>query len=261
MATEFLVEAEGDVAVVRLAGTSGNVLDAAVLRAGAKLARDLATERPAALVVTGGDRFFCAGLDLKALSILDKAGQREVVAGFNEFYAAWYALPFPVIGALSGHAVAGGLVLALCTDYRVGSVDGYFGLSEVRVGVAMPIVVDAICRAELPAHAARVLLLGGELVDAATALRLGVLDETVGEDVVVARAVELARARAELPRAAYADLKEQQRGGLRAQFDDWNARQSDPALTAWFGPETAAAAAAILRTPAERRNRKESPSA
>jgi enoyl-CoA hydratase len=242
MGTEFVVEANGEVAIVRLTGSTGNVLDATALHAGARLARELSAQRPAAMVFTGDTRFFCAGLGSQMLSPLDRAKWRETIAGVNKFYAAWYAVPMPVVGALGGHAVDGGLALALCTDYRIGSTAGRYGLSEVRGGIVMPIVVDAICRAELPAHTARVLLLGGELVDAATALRLGVLDETITTDSVVERALDVARARAGLSRVAYADLKAQQRGALAARLDRWNAEESDPALTNnRYGPERAAA--------------------
>ena len=60
-----------------------------------------------------------------------------------------YALPCPVVGAITGHAIAGGLVLALCTDVRVASSDGRYGLTEVKVGVPYPQAAIGVVQAEL----------------------------------------------------------------------------------------------------------------
>ena len=247
MSTTWNVEQNGDVAIVRLAGDKpGNAFDVDSLQAGTRLAQELAAQEPGAIVVTGDERFFSAGLDLKLLPELDRDAQREFVSGLNSLFGAWYGLPRPVVAAIGGHAVAGGMILVLCTDYRVASRRAKVGLSEVRVGVAMPIAVDAICRAELAPHAARVLLLGGEVIDTTEALRLGAVDELADPADVLPRALEVAQARARLPRTAYGLLKEQQRGELGARIDAWIRDESDPALAGWFGPETAAAAAAIL---------------
>ena len=241
MTTAWNVDQHGDIAIVRLAGEkTGNPFDADSLRAGSRLADELSAQEPGAIVVTGDDRFFSAGLDLKMLPGLDRDGQREIVAGLNSLYAGWYGVARPVVAAISGHAAAGGMILALCADYRVASTRVKLGLSEVRVGVAMPIVVDAVCRSELPPHAARVLMLGGELVDAAEALRLGAIDELTEPGATLDRALEVAAARARLPRKAYADLKAQQRGELSARMRAWVRDDADPALDGWFGPESLA---------------------
>ncbi len=247
MSTRFDVEEQGDVAVVRLGGEKGNPLDADSLRAATALAEQLEQQQPGAIVVTGDQRFFSAGLDLTMLPGLDRDGQREIVAGLNSAFAAWYGLSRPVIAAITGHAAAGGMILVLCTDYRIASTRAKLGLSEVRVGVAMPIVVDAICRAELSPNAARVLMLGGELVDAEDAMLLGAIDELAEPVSVLPRALEVAEARAGLPRDAYATLKAQQRGEITARMRRWIEEDADPALDGWFGPDTAAAAAAILK--------------
>jgi len=247
MSTRLHVEQQGEIAVVRLGGEKGNPFDADSLRAATQLAAELEEQQPGAIVVAGDERFFSAGLDLTMLPGLDLAGQREIVAELNNAFCALYGLSRPVIAAVTGHAAAGGMILVLCTDYRVASARAKLGLSEVRVGVAMPIVVDAICRAELAPHAARTLMLGGELVDAVEALRLGAVDEVAEPDAVLDRALAVAQARAQLPRDAYAKLKAQQRGGLVAQMRRWIDEDADPGLDGWFGPDTAAAAAAILK--------------
>ena len=62
---------------------------------------------------------------------------------------ATYALPCPVVAAVTGHAIAGGLVLALCADYRIASTAGRYGLTEIKVGVPYPQAAIMAVRSEL----------------------------------------------------------------------------------------------------------------
>jgi enoyl-CoA hydratase len=144
-----------------------------------------------------------------------------------------YELPCPVVGAITGHAIAGGLVLALCTDIRVASRAGRYGLTEVKVGVAYPQAAIGVVAAELAPQAARVLALGNELIDAAECLRLGVFDEMIEPDEVLPRAIELAASLAAFPPEVYArtkqDLRGETSGRLRA------AAAEDPLLARWVG--------------------------
>jgi enoyl-CoA hydratase len=92
-----------------------------------------------------------------------------MVASINAMALGMYQLPCPVIVAITGHAVAGDLVLALSTDIRIASSAGRHGLTEVKVGVHYPQAALGVFAAELAPHAARVLALGSELIDAASA--------------------------------------------------------------------------------------------
>ena len=60
-----------------------------------------------------------AGLDLKSAPTLDRAGQRRLVDALNGAFGTLYGWPKPLVAAIQGHAIAGGLILALCADWRV----------------------------------------------------------------------------------------------------------------------------------------------
>ena len=139
-------------------------MDPQLLEEGSRLADELAADPPAAVVLTGREGFFSAGVDLKIAPTLDADGQRGMVEGINAIFAGWYGFPRPVVAAVNGHAIAGGLILALCADYRVGSTEGKYGVTELKAGVAYPAVAMAVVRAELHAPAARRLVLGADLV-------------------------------------------------------------------------------------------------
>ena len=149
---------------------------------------------------------------------------------------------------MNGHAIAGGLVLALTGDYRVGCPVGKLGLTEVRVGVPYPAGAMAIVRHELEPASARVLALAGRLVEPAEALTLGVLDELVDAEVVVERAVAVAEELAASPPDTYARVKQQVRGPLigRARAD--RPRPNDPLLGDWLSEDVNEAASAALRS-------------
>src|ERR1700704_4241619 len=91
----------------------------------------VAAEVPRALVIAGRDRVFSAGADLKAVPGYGIDDQRRMVTGINDMAISAYELPCPVIGAITGHAIAGGMVLALCPDYRIASDAGQYGPPEV----------------------------------------------------------------------------------------------------------------------------------
>src|SRR3954451_24806664 len=168
---------------------------------------EVAADAPAALVLAGRPGFFSAGADLKAVPSYGADEQRAMVDGINRMALGVYALACPVVGAITGHAIAGGMVLALCTDLRVASTEGRYGLTEVKVGVPYPQAAIGVVRAELAPHAARVLALGNELVGAVECLRLGAFDELCAPDRVLARALEVAGGLAAMPAEVYARTK------------------------------------------------------
>jgi enoyl-CoA hydratase len=170
-----------------------------------------------------------------------------MVEGINRMAAEWHGFPRPVVCAVNGHAIAGGLILALCGDHRVAGPGGRFGLTEVRAGIGYPALAIAVVRAELSPPAARELVLRGELHEASGARDRGLLDEIVDQESVLDRAVEVAAELAALPARTYAYVKAQLRAPVAAEARRVLAGGGDPLAGAWVGGEAAEAAAAILR--------------
>jgi enoyl-CoA hydratase len=219
------------VAVLAIDRPPANAMDVAMLRDILEAIEQVRSDVPRALVLAGRDGFFSAGADLKAVPGYGPEDQREMVQSINAMALGAYELPCPVIGAITGHAIAGGLVLALCTDIRIASSAGRYGLTEVKVGVPYPQAAIGVVAAELPPHAARVLALGNELIDATECARLGVFDEVVEPDDVVSRARELAAGLAAFPPDVYARTKRDLRGETTARLRA--AAAEDPLLGRW----------------------------
>jgi methylglutaconyl-CoA hydratase len=164
--------------------------------AGALLATcETITATPAirAVVVTGaGTRAFCAGADLRERRLLSPAERTEHTQLIEAAAEALAAVPPPTIAAIHGYALAGGAELALACDLRVASGDASFGFPEVKIGIfpgaggvlRLPRVVGD--------GAARDLLFTGRQIDAAEALRLGLIDRLTATGEVLETAQQLA---------------------------------------------------------------------
>jgi enoyl-CoA hydratase len=240
------VEEHGDVALVRVDRPPANALDLELLHEARATADELTTSGPGAVVLTGRDAFFSAGLDLKLVPTLDARGRREMVDGVNRLMAAWYSFPRPLVCAVNGHAIAGGMIIALCGDYRVGCTQGKLGLTELRAGVPYPAVPIAIVRAELSPAAARVLTLRAHLVDPEEGLSLGLVDELTAPEDVLERALVVAGEMAQLPAKAYWDTKRELRGDT-IELITRVLEHGDPLVDSWLEGGSPTAGVALLR--------------
>ena len=237
------VEERGDVAIVRIDRPPANALDLELLEDGSRALEQLAASEPGAVVITGREGYFSAGVDLKLAPTLDASAQRAMVEGINRLFAGWYSFPHPVVAAVNGHAIAGGLILALCADYRVGGGDGKLGLTELRAGIPYPLAAMTVVRAELAPRAVRLLVLQAELVFPEEAQELGALDEVVPPVLIEPRAIEVGEQLAALPRSAYGPIKHQLRADAIRTLEGIG---QDPLLEAWMAPDAGEAAAGIL---------------
>ncbi|MFY9614435.1 MAG: enoyl-CoA hydratase/isomerase family protein [Candidatus Dormiibacterota bacterium] len=236
---------EGEVTLLTLDRPPANAMDLDTLHELIAALAEVAATPPRALVISGRPRFFSAGVDLKFVPTLDAAGQQAMVQGVNDLVLAAYGLPFPVVTAITGHAIAGGFLFALCGDIRIGALDGKYGITEVTVGVPYPAAAIDIVRAELTPAAARYLALSARLVGAEWCADNGVWDEVLSGDDVVPRALEVARELAAAPASVYARTKRELRAEtverLRA------AAAADPLLQGWVDAEGRAAVEGALR--------------
>jgi enoyl-CoA hydratase len=253
---EFSTTPDG-IAIVTLASPPMNTMNAHLLEELAALFEGLAADKAVrAAVVAAEGPAYSAGLDLKSVPDLDRPGQRRLVEALNDSFGTLYAWPKPLVAAVSGHAIAGGLILALCADWRVAAdVAMQVSLAEVRVGVTYPVAPFEVARSELaPALARRLILLGGTL-DARGAVEKGVFDELVAAGDLLARSVAQARRHAALPPQAFAVTKSQLRSSSLERIAAARAGLGEPRLATWLGEETRRAAQAVLQAAATvRRN-------
>ena len=240
------------IALVTLAHPPMNAMDAGLLEELSALFEGLAADRSVrAAVIAADGPAFSAGLNLKTVPSLDRLGQRCLVDALNEAFGTLYGWPKPLVAAVNGHAIAGGLILALCADWRVAAdLAMQVSLAEVRVGVTYPVAALEVARSELSPAAARRLMLLGETLDAAGAQALAVFDERVPASDLRQHAIAQAIRHAALPPQAFATIKREVRAPQLARIGAARAGHAEPRLAAWLGEEMRRASETVLRASA-----------
>lgn len=148
-----------------------------------------------ALVLTGSGGAFCAGLDLgdlQSLSARSTEENRRDSARFAKLLERLYTLSKPVVAAVNGHAVAGGAGLVSVCDLAVMSEDAKIGYTEARIGFVAALVGVFLVR-QVGEKRAKALLLSAQLIGAAEAERIGLVNETCSAEAVMERALAHAR--------------------------------------------------------------------
>jgi enoyl-CoA hydratase len=148
-------------------------------------------------VLTGAEGTFCAGADLREVA----DGRRSSVdeAGPGPMGPTWLQLSKPVIAAIEGHAVAGGLELALWCDLRVAARDAVLGVFNRRWGVPLIDLGTVRLPRLIGQSRALDLILTGRAVSAEEALQMGLVNRVVERGQALTVAIELARTLAEFP--------------------------------------------------------------
>jgi 2-(1,2-epoxy-1,2-dihydrophenyl)acetyl-CoA isomerase len=186
-------------------------------------------DRVRAVVLTGAGRGFSAGADLKPDSGAE--GRRAESPSFpgdpggdildrgNRCILRLRQLRKPVVGSINGDAVGIGCSLALATDLRIASETARFGVVFSRIGLAPDGGASALLRELVGAAKALELLFLGELVDAAEALRLGLVNRVVAPDALTDATAELADRLAQGPTMAYGFAKQAVYEGADLPFE------------------------------------------
>jgi enoyl-CoA hydratase len=196
-----LERGDDGVAVVRLDNPKVNSLSTYVLRRLGDTFAELRRDLPGAVVVTGGDRIFAAGAEISEFGGPDEAYEIGMV--FRDTFDAVAELPRVTIAAVNGYALGGGCELALACDFRVAADTAKFGQPEILLGIIPGGgATQRLTRLVGPARA-KELILTGRQVRADEALTLGLVDEVVPADQVMARAIERAAAFAAGPVVAH----------------------------------------------------------
>ncbi|MEZ4364154.1 MAG: enoyl-CoA hydratase/isomerase family protein [Kofleriaceae bacterium] len=164
------------------------------------------------VVLHGQGTVFSAGLDFEyTFPIFARQDEAEISAWFQRFSAAIlrvFTYPYPTVAAVNGHAMAGGLILAMACDHRVAAAGpGRCGLNEVPVGIPMPSLYTELVRARVGSAVTSEAILTGKLYSCEEAHRAGFYQEVVSAEELLDRACAHARLIPAACRAAYVHSK------------------------------------------------------
>ncbi|SFB90032.1 enoyl-CoA hydratase [Polaromonas sp. OV174] len=221
----LLYEVRGQVAVITLnrpdrMNSLGSTMQPDLARAFFEFART--DDRVRAVLITGsGERAFCAGADIKERAdvlmrgteyFLSQKAMQDLFRNIEEFEK-------PVIAAINGVALGGGLELALCCDIRLASASARFGLPEIKLG-AIPAAGGTQRLPRLIGEArAKELIFSAELIAADVALHYGLVSRVLPPAELMSAALELADRIARLPPLAVRFAKRAINRGMQTDLD------------------------------------------
>src|SRR5213594_4156202 len=230
MADTISYTVDGNVARITLDDGKVNAMSLPFFEAlGAALDR-AEREKPGAVVITGRPGYFSAGLDLKLMPTLAPDVLQRMLLAFGRTMLRVFTFPIPTVAAVSGHAIAGGAMLAFACDARF-MADGAFRLhlNEVAIGLALPTWAIVLAQAAVPPRWHTEAILHARAYSPEEALERHIVHEVVRPaERVVAEARAAAAPLAALDQTAYATSKARH----RAMAVKWAAEQLETEIGA-----------------------------
>jgi len=232
-----------DVHEITLSAAGKNALATAVME---DLLARLRAARGRPLLLMGAGDAFSAGLNLREVAALDRAGMERFLGLLGDLVQALFHYPGPAVACVNGHAIAGGCILALCCDLRIAADDPALciGLNEVALGLEFPPLLMALVRYRVPPRSIERVILEAGLYDPRTALALGLVDEVAADPQAVARA-HLERLAAH-PREVYVATKQAVRRGALDLSADQVRYFREKVVPAWCAPAVKERVLAVL---------------
>jgi len=195
----------GRVAVLTIdrAGKANSLPEAAKAAVAAAVERWREDADAEAIVITGeGGQAFCAGSDINEMRRFGMVEMDRMLGTERRMYLSVLSCPKPVVAAVNGFALGAGLILAMSCDYTVAAPHAVFGAPELTIGVAAPLE-GFLLPYFVGLARARAMFYTGARLSADEAVAVGLVNEVAPADMLVARAVEVARAAAQLPGSGF----------------------------------------------------------
>ena len=198
-----------------------------------------ADDEVGALVITGKENFFSAGVDLIELYGYDREQSKVFWTQFLQMSSILAAFKKPLVASITGHSPAGGCIIALCADYRIMAQGPYIiGLNEVPVGIVVPESVFQLYSFWLGKAKAYRYLLEGKLLNVTDALADGLIDEIAEPANVLEIAERKAQGFMKSNPLTWQQTKVNLRGELLGKLSGDNSAALDKMLERWWSAET-----------------------
>ena len=235
---KVLIEASGDVAVVRLNNGATNAVNLELVEALSEAMQAVSKEF-GAMVLAGGEKFFCIGLSLPDLLKLNRKDMTDFWFRFNRATLDLYTLPMPTVCAIAGHAPAVGTIWACACDFRYAAEGrSAIGLNEIQLGIPTPFIVDLMLRQIVSDQTANDLLYSGKMIMPEEARKMQLLNGVFPKAEVAACAVQKAGEMATLSKVAFCEMKAVRNDAIRNTFEKHHKERHEAFLDAWFSGYT-----------------------
>ena len=160
------------------------------------------------LIITGGDKVFAAGGDIKAMLQCGPLEAKTYVSPIHKVFNQITELPKPTIAAICGFALGGGVELALTCDFRIAAENAKFGSPEINLGIFPAAGGSQRLPRLIGMSKAKELMFTGDTIDAKTALSIGLINQVVSQEELMEQAMKLAKRLGAKPPLTIRNLKE-----------------------------------------------------
>ena len=223
MSSPVHYNSKDSIAVIRMDDGKVNALGPTMQQALSEAIDQADRDNAGALVITGNERVFSGGFDLKVLTSGEAQPAIDMLRGGFELAHRLLSYPKPVVMACTGHAIAMGAFLLASGDHRVAAPAYNIQANEVAIGMTIPYAALEVMKLRLTRSAYQQAAGLAKTFFGETAIAAGWLDEIVMPDMVLSRAEEAAREFATLKQRAHAGTKLRTRAhalaGIRAGID------------------------------------------
>jgi enoyl-CoA hydratase/carnithine racemase len=237
------VDYQDSVAVVKLDRGVTNALNLACVDELARVLQTVRSDPKVRGIVLGStnEKFFSIGFDIPQLFELSKEDFRRFYRAFNQTCLDLYTLPKPTVAAVTGHAVAGGCILALCCDYRlIAEGRKLMGLNEIKLGVPVPYLADCVLRSLVGVRTAREVMETGEFYRPEPLMQMGMVDQVLPLEEVLPKSIEKAQWLGSMSREAYGTIKRNRVEAIEAQVLMRREEKEEIFVECWYSDQARA---------------------
>lgn len=237
------LEHRDSIAVVSLARGTINALDLQLISELSETLEQVTSEPHTSglVLISSNDKFFSIGFDIPKLLRLTRSDLKDFYRAFNQACMRLHAMPIPTIAAITGHAIAGGCILAICCDYRfIAEGRRLMGLNEIKLGVPVPYVADCILRQLIGMRQARDVSDGGEFYPAEELLHMGIVDRVLPLEEVLPQSIERVKLLGASPGKAYEVIKRNRVEMIAAQLQAHLEVKEELFVECWYSDEAQA---------------------
>ena len=236
--SKILAEHHGKVAILTLNNGVTNAISPDLVNEFSNQLHEIRNEANG-MVLCGGEKFFSIGFDLPVLITMKRSEMSDFFYQFNQLVLDLYTIPFSSACVISGHAIAGGNILALTCDYRFGAAESKkIGLNEIRLGLPVPYLTDMILRQIVGERAATRMMYSGEFMSLADAALIGLIDEIYPVEQLKQSAIEKVAGLAAFHAQAFSAIKTNRIEVIKNNYEINGRSKNEIFLDCWFSEST-----------------------
>ncbi len=190
------------------------------------------------IIITGNEKFFSMGFHLPELLQKDEKRLLDFYNLFNEFILKLYTLPIPTCSVLTGHAVAGGCIIALATDFRFAVPEKKIGLNEINLGLPVPLLAQEILNTSVCGKYTKEILYFGEFITTNVAFNFGLIDEIFTFEDINSKVFEKVKLISQKNKKAFSIMKANLTKTIAEKYKQYKDLDSELFLKCWFTDDT-----------------------